>query len=141
MTDKTRAIMYRMGFSEADTGPMVTELRTLIKRQVSQGLVNRSAGTWAPEHGLAGMKLSPEERARVFLEVEWELEQLHSCEVKCMDPVWGWKYDFKKEKWKFFFRGDRLIPKVGDGWRQFRMDCRVFWNKRVLGRANPYARR
>lgn len=68
-------MMAGMGFATSDIGPNVTELRVIVGHQIDNGLINRSAGTWAPEHGPAGMKLSAEERAAAFLEVESAIEK------------------------------------------------------------------
>lgn len=114
-------MMSRMGFEPTDTGPYVSDLRKLVKRQMSEGMVNRSAGTWAPKYGLAGNRLSPEERARCFLEVEWEMEHGHSYEVKNLDS--GWK---------------RPASKFGDIFRALGFHLRTA-RSRLLGQRNPYS--
>lgn len=63
-------MMAVMGFSPDDVGPNVSELRSTIAKQLDNGLIWRSAGTWSPECGPAGMKLSPEQRAEAFLEID-----------------------------------------------------------------------
>lgn len=107
-------MMARMGFAPTDTGPFVTELRALIARQMSQGMVDRSAGTWAPgEH-------TAEDRARTLLQVEWAMEHGHAHEVKNIDEDWS-----------------EPLTMIGDKLREGAFHLRVMRDK-VLGRRNPY---
>lgn len=71
-------MMTKMGFNPGDTGPNVTELRKLVERQMQEGLVNRSAGSWAPGNHTA------EDRAKAFLEVE---KALASGDYEEIDPM------------------------------------------------------
>lgn len=132
-------MMARMGFSPTDNGRYVTDLRKLVRRQISEGMINRSAGSWAPEHGLGGMRLPAEERARAFLEMEWELAQGHSYEVKCFDRPFGWRYHLKRDQWRYEIVFSKIPAWLGDRWRSFRMTLRAR-GSRLLGNRNPYAR-
>jgi hypothetical protein len=70
MARKTLDEMMRgMGFEPSDVGPNVLELRGVVARQIENGLINRSAGTWAPgDH-------SAEVRAAAFLELERAIQE------------------------------------------------------------------
>lgn len=57
-------MMLGMGFGPDDTGPNVTELRASVAKQIENGLINHSAGTWAPGNH------SAEYRAAAFLELD-----------------------------------------------------------------------
>lgn len=116
-------MMERMGFPTTERGPYVTQLRALVARQVSEGMLNRSGGTWAEEcyerdaNGfITGYKISHEERARTFLECEWAIENGHCHEIRNID-------DYRP---------------IGDRWRKFLMDLRILRDK-ILGRKNPFA--
>lgn len=62
-------MMLGMGFLSTDAGPNVTELRRTVEIQMRNGLINRSAGSWAPgEH-------SAEDRAAAFLEIDRAIRQ------------------------------------------------------------------
>jgi hypothetical protein len=138
--DRTDVIMKRMGFEPSDEGRMVSRLRGEIARQVHEhGLVNRSAGTWAPEYGPAGMFLGSEERARAFLEMEWSLARGYSSEVKCLDRPWGRKRDLKKGRTYYFVDWKDIPVWFGDRWRSFKMDLRIAFD-RLRGIRNPYSR-
>jgi hypothetical protein len=132
-------MMGHMGFAPTDTGPNVTNLRKIVARQMSEGMVNRSAGTWAPEHGPAGMNLPAEERARAFLEIEWAMAQGYSCEVKCIDRPFGWRFYFKEDKWRYEIKWSRIPVWLGDRWRSIVLDAKVLGD-RLRGKHNPYAR-
>lgn len=123
MRRNAEQIMLDMGFPESEQGPYVTELRKVIAEQVSHGLVRRSGGTWAPEcfDEKGAWTISHEDRARAFLEVEWEMKHGHTAEVKNLDG--GWDYP---------------LSKLGDLWRRLLMDLRVWRDKVLLGRVNPY---
>jgi hypothetical protein len=82
---KVDDIMLGMGFAVADIGPNVTKLRSLIAGQIEKGLRYHSAGTWGPEHGPAGMKLSPEERASSFIEVQEAIDAGNYTELDFVD--------------------------------------------------------
>jgi hypothetical protein len=56
-------IMEGMDFKPSDTGPNVTELRKVVQKQMENGLIDRSAGTWTGVY-------TAEERAAALLEVE-----------------------------------------------------------------------
>lgn len=131
-------IMLRMGFAASDNGPYVTELRQSIKQQVADGLVNRSGGTWAPEYGPAGMLLPTEERARAFLQMDWEVAQNNHCEMRCLDRPFGWKYNIKADTKHYEIKWRRMPAYFGDRWRSFKLSMRVFYTKRILRRKNPY---
>ena len=109
-------MMARMGFTATDTGPHVTDLRKLVARQMSEGMTNRSAGTWAPgDH-------SAEDRAQAFLEMEWAIQQGHCYEVRNLDSGWS-----------------RPASMIGDWFRLMGFHFRKM-RSRLLGRRNPYAR-
>lgn len=91
--------------------------------------------TWGPE----GEKLSPEEKARYMRGVEWEIEQGHSYRVKCIDgsPI-SWRFDCRTMKRSLHIEWESIPDWVGDRFRQWAMMARVFWNRRILRRVNPY---
>lgn len=78
-------IMWGMGFTAAQKGPNVTKLRSIMAKQIENGLKFHSAGTWALEHGPAGMKLSPEERAAAFIEVQEAIDAGQYTELDFAD--------------------------------------------------------
>lgn len=125
-------MMARMGFTPTDLGPYVSQLRVLTARRMSEGMVNASSGTWADEcyerdeRGfITGYKISAEERARAFLEVEWEMEHGHSCLIEMVDSL-TWRRWYRFPAW------------VRDRVRSAGMAYRV-WRDRK--NANPYAMR
>lgn len=66
-----------LGFPDSETGPNVTTLREMVRKQVvDHGMTRMSAGTWAPECGPAGMFLPHEERAKYMVEF-WEAVEGH----------------------------------------------------------------
>lgn len=105
-------IMLNMGFPDSETGPFVTELRNNIAEQVRRGLRNRSGGTW----GEKGYALSHEERARCILEMDWEVANGHCARVDNIDH-----------------------PTVEDRARSLACDARVFLDRKVLRKRNPYS--
>jgi hypothetical protein len=52
-------IMERGGFIASETGPYVTALREETRKQVANGLLERSPGTWGPD----AVKVGAEGRA------------------------------------------------------------------------------
>lgn len=124
-------IMERMGFPPDDNGPYVTALRKVVERQVSEGMMNRSYGSWAPGNH------SNEVRAREFLKVDWEMQHAHCHEVKCFDGFISPTFNAQtmrhgtRIRWRYFF------PWLGDHWRSFACDLRI-WRDRVRGVRNPY---
>ena len=120
MTEEERAagIMLRMGFPDTERGPFVTELRTLIRRQVSEGLVNRSGGSWAP----GAETLTYEERAKHLLAWEWEIQHGHSYRVEAIDGL----------------HRRAVLPWLRDRAREFALDIRLWWDRKVMKTANPY---
>lgn len=138
--ERTNFIMVRMGFAPADVGQNVSALRKEIGRQVREhGLTDRSDGTWAPEHGPRGMKLSAEDRARAFLELEWELAQGHYCKQSIIDPPFGWRCDLLRKKWRYEIVFSDVPTWIGDCWRSGWLSLRVWFKRRVLRRRNPYS--
>lgn len=115
-------MMERMGFPTTETGPYVTELRTVVARQISEGMIDRSA-----------------ERARVFLEVEWEIQHGHSCQITLIDsrPI-EWAFNTKTMRHCLRFRPRLIAPWLGDRWRELRMKVSVWNDRYILRRVNPY---
>lgn len=107
-------MMSRMGFETTDTGPYVTELRAVVARQMSEGLISRSAGTWAPGNH------SAEDRARAFLAYEWSMQQWHSYRVENIDRDWS-----------------EQLTMIGDRIREVGFHFRMLRSK-LLRRRNPY---
>lgn len=131
----TEEIMTRMGFRSDELGPHVAELRKVVDRQISEGLQNRSYGSWAPgDH-------TDEVRAKAFLEAEWAMQHGHCCEVKCMDstPI-DWRFSTKTMRWHLEIKPRRLLPWLGDRCREMAMHYRI-WRDYLLGRSNPYRTR
>lgn len=105
-------MMTRMGFEPTDTGPYVTELRKLVERQMAEGLISRSAGTWGNH--------SAEDRARAFLAQEWSMQQGHSYRIENIDRDWS-----------------EPLTMIGDWFRGLGFHLRMLRSK-LLRRRNPY---
>lgn len=133
-------LMLNIGFPPTETGPYVTELREHIARQMAYGMTNRSAGTFAEEcyardenRFITGYNISPEERARAMLEMDWAMENGHSYRTECIDPPIGWRYNVKTMRRTLKVRWSRLLPWVGDRFREAAMRWRI-----RRGGQNPY---
>lgn len=149
MTDDERAAFimeHRMGFPPSETGPHVTALRALVRKQVSEGLINRSGGTWADEcyrrdeNGfIIGYAISAEERARVLLEWDWEIEHGHSRCMSLLDcaPVM-WRFDTCTMRWRLEFAPRYLKPWLQDRWSYIPYQWRRWRNRNLK---NPYRAR
>lgn len=111
-------IMHQMGFPDSETGPYVAELRKVIEREVAGGLASHSYGTWAADN------LTHEERARALLEFHWAIERGHFHRVECLDG----------------FSLRRLRPWLGDRAREGAMLFRLWRDRYLLRRQNPYRR-
>ncbi len=125
-------IMERMGFPATETGPYVTQLRALVARQMSQGMVERSAGSWAGDFDC-------ETRAKAFLAVEWAIEHGHCHQTECLDsfPITRY-YSTRDMRWHYSFRPRRIMPWLRDRVRLlgFHWRTKRDW---LLGRSNPFA--
>jgi hypothetical protein len=125
-------IVLKMGFPDDATGPYVTALRTLVREQVSQGMTNRSGGTWADP----AIWNDHEERARCFLEIDWDLKQGYSCRVELLDTApLMWRYNLRTMRRHIEFRPDLIRPWLADRWRLAAMRWRVWRGRRQV---NPY---
>lgn len=124
-------IMARMGFQPDDPNPHVAGLRTVVDRQISEGLQNRSYGSWAPGNH------SDEVRAKALLEADWEIQHGHCCEVKCMDGFFGRSYNRKTKRTRTWIDWKYLAPWLGDRCREVVMHGRI-WRDRLMGVRNPY---
>jgi hypothetical protein len=109
-------IVRRMGFPDTEQGPYVQALRQQVRKQVAQGMVNRSGGSWGPE----GEKLDCEGRARELLACDWEIEHEHCHRVEAMDGI-----------------RNRLRPWIGDRFRAAACKWRIWRDRRLV---NPYKR-
>ena len=142
MTDDERAalIMERMGFPPNANGPYVTELRKVVRRQVGNGMVNRSAGLWNTEEH-PNIWNEHEERARCLLEVDWAIEHGHCHQTEVLDcyPI-NRRFSTRTMRWHYEFRPDRIAPWIRDQMRLVGYHCRVL-RDRLLRRQNPYSRR
>lgn len=120
---KANEIMRSMGFSDNENGPFVSQLRKNVEKQVANGLVRRSGGTWAPEcfDEKGRFTITAEDRAKAMLAYDWALEREHSFRVECIDGF-EWRY---AHLW------------LGDRWREFRMNLRV-WRDKIFRIKNPY---
>lgn len=130
--DRASAIMLKMGFPETEVGPHVTELRKLIRRQVSEGMTDRSAGTWAPGNH------SHEDRAKAFLSSEWSMQRGHSYRVECFDPIIRRSTDLRTMKRSVRVEWKRIPLWLGDRVRETAMKLRI-WRDRLRSVTNPYA--
>lgn len=128
----TDEIMTRMGFQPNDPNPYVAALRKVVERQISEGMVTRSYGSWAPGNH------SDEVRAKAFLEVEWEMQHGHSYRQEVMDstPI-DWRFNTKTMCWHLEIKPRRLLPWLGDRCRETAMHFRI-WRDRLMGARNPY---
>lgn len=127
-----------MGFLPEHSGPNVQALREVIARRVSNGLTYMSAGSWSPGCGPAGMNLTPEERARAFLAIEWAQENGHSYLVKVPDPPIHWTFNTKTMRRGIRIHWSQIVPWIGDRFRELAFLWRVRRDRRN-GRCNPYA--
>lgn len=125
-------VMRQMNFSPFDTGPYVTELRGLVARQVADGMVRRSAGTWARDD------FSAEERAKAFLAAEWSMANGHCYQTECLDcfPI-NRHFSTKDMRWHYEFRPNRIAPWLRDQIRVLGYHVRIF-RDRMIGRTNPF---
>lgn len=125
-------VMRQMNFSPSDKGPYVTQLRRLVCRQVAEGMVRRSAGTWAHDD------FSAEERAKAFLAAEWSMSNGHAHQVECLDcfPI-NRKFSTKDMRWHYYVRPDRIAPWVRDQIRVLGYHARIL-RDRIVGHTNPF---
>lgn len=124
--------MARMGYPASEQGPYVTELRKHIQKQLDEGMVMRSAGSWAPE----AASLSYEERAKATLAFDWAIGRRHGYRVEVFDPLWGWKTNVQTMKRTYYIRWRKIPAWIGDRFRELGGKYRV-WRDRNL--QNPYA--
>lgn len=122
--------MARGGFADS-TGPYVAELLENTRKQVADGLLDRSPGTWGPHAEAIG----PEGRAKALLAVQWRIDRGHTCRVECIDPLFSRTFNTKTMRHGFRFRWRRIQSWVGDRLRVIRMRYRI-WRDRNI--ANPY---
>lgn len=110
-------IMKRMGFPVEAKGLHIDALRESVAQQHSHGLVDRSPGTWASSPA------SLEERAKELLAWDWAIARGHSAQVELLGGMRSYR-DFPA--W------------VRDRVRQFTMSWRVFHDRHIMRRRNPY---
>lgn len=122
----------KMHFSDTETGLFVTALRENVRKQVMNGLTNRSGGTWGPE----GEKLDYEGKAKALLKIDWNLEHGHSNQIRCFDLVVSWAFNIQTGRWFIRVRWRMIRLWVGDQFRRVGARYRV-WRDRNL--VNPYA--
>ena len=142
MTNDERAdfiLEHRMGFPPTATGPYVTALRALVRKQVANGMTNRSGGSWDTENH-PDIWQQHEERARCILEWDWEIEHGHSCRVELVDsgPI-NKRFDTDTMRWYWRFRPQLIRPWIADRCRSVWMTIRVWWDRGVMRRRNPYS--
>lgn len=124
-------IMERGGFSNSDTGPFVTALREQTRKQVRNGLTDRSPGTWGPE----GAKLDAEGRAKALLAVQWAIERGHTYRVECLESPFRRVFDARTMKRRMVVHWDQIRPWLSDRWRELGMRYRIWKDRNVV---NPY---
>ena len=97
--------MRGLGFSDEDRGPMVDELRQAMKGTINAGV------SWGPE----AHKMTAEERAAMFLDIQWAIERGHSNRVELLDstPI-DWRYNLRRDSWTLEFTPSLLKPWIGD---------------------------
>lgn len=83
-------------------------------------------------------RMSEEERARYLEGVQWEIDQGHAHQVKCIDGVINRRLDIKTMKQSIEIDWRAIPAWVGDLFRAMASDVRKFWNRHVLRRKNPY---
>lgn len=132
-TERQQYILEKMGFPDSEQGSYVKEFRKLIERQVSEGMQNRSYGTWARDD------LTCEERARALLEVEWALQRKHSAKIKMLDSPVRLSINTKTQKRRLIISWRTIPAYVGDRFRVLGMKWRIFRDKYILKIKNPYA--
>lgn len=132
MRNSPEQIMLNMGFPEDANGPYVTALRALIREQVADGMMNRSGGTWASDE----IWSDHEERARCFLEIDWDIKQGHSCRVELLDsaPI-RWAYNIKTRRRVLRVRPKLILPWLRDRGRWVGMQWRIW---RTRNEVNPW---
>ena len=131
-------MMEHMGFPATETGPYVTELRAVVARQISEGVVYRSGGSWAERcfDKEGNWTISHEERARELLAVEWEIQNAHSCRVECVDPIIWRSYNVRTGERSVRVRWHMIPAWCRDQFRRAGMRYRVWRNRNTT---NPYA--
>lgn len=91
--------------------------------------------TWGPK----AASMTEEERARYLRGVEWECEQGHCAEVKCVDGLTWRRFNTRTMRWELHLRGLRWIPAlIGDQFRAVAADLRRFRTRHIQRRKNPY---
>lgn len=118
-------IMLRMGFPETEDGHYVTLFRAMIAREVECGMVDHSYGTWAGD-------ISCEERAKMFLALDWARRRGHQCRVELIDRLTWRRFWRRKDK------VEMLAAWTRDGVRRAVVSFRVWRDKYVLRLRNPY---
>lgn len=97
------------------SGPLSQEFYALALRKYDAGM--RGGHTSVVEGATV------EQIVRERLRAEWELDLGHCYRVEAGDG---------------FVRGQYLAW-LGDRWREFVMEVRIFWHRKVLRLQNPYA--
>lgn len=123
-------IMHRLGFSETDNGPYVSELRKVTARHVSEGMVTRSRGTWVE----GSENLTAEERAKEYLRWEWEIQHEHSYRVECLDGPMLVQRDVRTGR--IAAVRFNLRAWLGDRRRELQMRLRLLRDRKLQ---NPYS--
>lgn len=125
-------IARSMGFPDDANGPYVTAFRALLREQVADGMTHRSGGTWASDE----IWDDHEERARCFLEIDWDIKQGHSCRVELLDvaPI-QWSFNIKTMRRVLRVR-PKLIPAwFRDHYRRLAMQWQIW---RTRNEVNPW---
>jgi hypothetical protein len=112
--DPLRKIYHAFGVPFDYAGPFRDEFYAFALRKMDQGM---TGGHTSIVEGATA-----EQIVREQLRVDWELGLGHSYRVEAMDG---------------FVRGQRLSW-LGDRWREFAMEVRIFWHRKVLRLQNPF---
>ena len=119
--DTTDTLLTQLGFPADERGPAAR----LLAERLAAGGVDRvhaswTGGTW-------------EERAREMLAIDWEIEHGGAYEVRCIDGLGGWRYDFIADRRRYRIRWRSLPAWLGDHGRRWR----AAFNRWRAG-PNPY---
>lgn len=122
-------VLERMGFPAAIDTPYVREIRDHVTKQMEDGLIDHSGGTWAGSIA----DYSPETRAKAILAMNWAFERGWAYEQKALDGLRWWSKN-RNGTWSH----PNLIEWLGDLWRETGMKFRVFRDRYILRLKNPY---
>lgn len=141
----TEENMANLGFRPEDHGPYVTELRVLVAKKVSEGMMRMAHPTWSWSFDqMLGNEVDippAEERAKALLAFWWHVGRQHTARREAIDPIVQ-RYRtvqemIDKKPGKVEVKWRRIPAWTRDRLRLGRMKALVWWDK-IRGIRNPY---